>query len=169
MRRPSTNIKSKWFVRLKSGNWYLCWVDLRPVYPSTVVSDGWTWWVMSWLSSKLVTVDKGSEKSVWQCVVMGGPDGWSGGSGCGPVQSAPGDGLMGDAWRGCRRLPIVKSRGGGRPRGIQVRIWVVPWFLGGKALLPKRSMSSSQNSCLPFAISYLVILSSCQPAILSSF
>ena len=46
---------------------------------------------------------------------------------------------------------------------------LVPRFLGGKALLPKRSVSSSQNSCvflfLPLILSYchIVILSTCLP------
>ena len=124
---------------------------------------------MSWLSSKLVTVDKGSEKSVWhyslwwvdlmvdlvdpvvdQCRVHLVMLWWV---------------MPGEAAGG-----FLSSRAEGAVVQGEFRCdFLVPWFLGGKALLPKRSMSSSQNSCLPFAISYLVILSSCQPLILSSF
>ena len=53
--------------------------------------------------------------------------------------------------------------------------FLVPWFLGGKTLLPKRSMSSSRNSSvfllLSLILSYchIVILSTCHPVILSPF
>ena len=100
---------------------------------------------------------------------MGGPDGWSGGSGYGPVVHLvmvwwvmPGEAAGG----------FLSSRAEGAVVQGEFR-WefLVPWFLGGKAHLPKRSMTTSQNSCvfllLSLILSYchIVILSTCHPVI----